>query len=159
IQDKDNIATVFQTISASVYEQTKGTQVPELSLSFFGEFYLNGKPDKPTSPTTAALPADPCAEAAEHWHSAESAGTIDAFRDHLLRFPTCNFASLARAKIEALSKATDAARPMGTFDGTWIVKDICTSSPPFPAATIQYAVQVKDGTLHTSFGDEGKPGR
>ena len=65
IQDKDNVSTVFQTISAGVYEQTKGTQVPELSLSFFGEFYLNGKQEKPASPVTAALPPDPCAAAAE----------------------------------------------------------------------------------------------
>jgi Caspase domain len=158
IQDKDNIATVFQTISASVYEQTKGAQVPELSLSFFGEFYLNGKPDKPASPAIAALPADPCADAAEHWHSAESEGTINAFRDHLLRFPTCNFAGLAKAKIEELSKTTEAAKRMGAFDGTWIVKETRTSKPPFPAATHQYALQIKDGTLHTSYGD-GKPGR
>ena len=95
IQDKDNITTVFQSISAGVYQETKGAQVPELSLSFFGEFYLNGKTDKPAS-ATAALPADPCADAAEHWHSTEAAGTIDAFRDHLLRFPTCAFASPAR---------------------------------------------------------------
>jgi len=158
IQDKDNIATVFQTISAGVYEQTRGAQVPELSLSFFGEYYLSGKPDKPASPATAALPTDPCAEASVHWHSAEAAGTVEAFRDHLLRFPTCNFASLAKAKIEELSKAAEAAKRMSAFDGTWIVKETCPSQPPFPAATLQYAVQIKDGVLRTSFGEEGKPG-
>jgi uncharacterized caspase-like protein len=158
VQDKDNIATVFQAIGASVYGETKGAQVPELSLSFFGEFYLNGKPDKPASSDAAAPAADPCAEAAEHWRSAEAAGTIDAFKDHLLRFPTCAFASLANAKIEELSKAADAAKRMSAFDGTWVVKETCTSKPPFPAATLQYAVQIKDGKLHTSFGD-GKPGR
>jgi len=157
IQDKDNITTVFQSISAGVYQETKGAQVPELSLSFFGEFYLNGKTDKPAS-ATAALPADPCADAAEHWHSTEAAGTIDAFRDHLLRFPTCAFASLAKAKIEDLSKAADAAKPTNPLDGTWIVKETCEKTPPFPAASLQYAVRVKGGTLHTTFGSEGKPG-
>jgi hypothetical protein len=158
IQDKDNIATVFQTISASVYEETKGAQVPELSLSFFGEFYLNGKPDKPASSTTAALPGDPCAEAAEHWHSAEAAGTIDAFRDHLLRFPTCAFGSLAKAKIEEMSKADAAAKRTNPFDGTWIVKETCEKNARFPAATVQYTLLVKDGTLHARYGD-GKPGQ
>src|SRR6185437_344276 len=59
IEDRDNITTVFQTISANVYQETKGTQVPELSLSFFGELYLNGKLAKPASSAIAALPADP----------------------------------------------------------------------------------------------------
>jgi uncharacterized caspase-like protein len=43
IEDKDDIATVFDRISANVYETSKGTQLPELSRSFFGKFYLNGK--------------------------------------------------------------------------------------------------------------------
>jgi len=158
IEDRDNITTVFQTISANVYQETKGTQVPELSLSFFGELYLNGKLAKPASSAIAALPADPCAEAADHWHSAEAAGTIEAYRDHLLRFPNCAFASLAKSKIEELSKAADAARRADAFDGTWIARETCESKPPFPAANLQYALRIKDGTLHTSFGDEGKPG-
>jgi hypothetical protein len=43
IVEKDNVTAVFQHIGADVYANTKGTQVPELSLSFFGEYYLNGK--------------------------------------------------------------------------------------------------------------------
>jgi uncharacterized caspase-like protein len=43
IADKEDIATVFHRISSSVVDTSKGTQRPELSLSFFGEFYLNGK--------------------------------------------------------------------------------------------------------------------
>jgi uncharacterized caspase-like protein len=54
IEDKDDIATVFHRISSNVYESTKGTQVPELSLSYFGEFYLNGKLQ--TSVAPAATP-------------------------------------------------------------------------------------------------------
>jgi hypothetical protein len=155
IQDKDNISTVFQTISAGVYEQTKGTQVPELSLSFFGEFYLNGRAEKPASSATAAVTPDPCAEAAEHWRGADAVGTIDAYKDHVLRFPNCAFAGLAKSRIETLSKAADATR----FDGTWLVKEICDAKPPvWPAGTLQYSLRIKDGLLHHSFGIEGKPG-
>jgi len=155
IQDKDNVSTVFQTISAGVYERTKGTQVPELSLSFFGQFYLNGKPEKPASSTTAAVTPDPCADAADHWRSAEAAGSIDAYRDHVQRFPTCAFASLARSRIETMSKQAEATR----FDGTWLVKEICDAKPPmWPAGTLQYSLNIKDGLLHNSFGMEGKPG-
>jgi uncharacterized caspase-like protein len=50
IEDKEDIATVFHRIGANVYQTTKGTQVPELSISFFGEFYLNGKLQVTLSP-------------------------------------------------------------------------------------------------------------
>jgi uncharacterized caspase-like protein len=54
IEDKDDITTVFHHISANVYETTKGTQLPELSLSFFGEFYLNGKMQITVAPPVSA---------------------------------------------------------------------------------------------------------
>jgi hypothetical protein len=56
IEDKDDIATVFHHISANVYGTTRGTQVPELSLSFFGEFYLNGPLQINVGPTTPTAP-------------------------------------------------------------------------------------------------------
>jgi hypothetical protein len=51
-----------------------------------------------------ALPG--CAQADVHWRSAESVGTIRAFEDHLKRFGNCNFAELARERIEALTAQT-----------------------------------------------------
>jgi uncharacterized caspase-like protein len=74
IEDKDDIATVFHHISANVYETTRGTQVPELSLSFFGEFHLNGPLQINVGPTTPTAPAGPCAAAETHWKSAEAIG-------------------------------------------------------------------------------------
>ena len=41
----EEIGTVFRLISADVYETTKRAQLPELSLSLIGQFYLNGKPE------------------------------------------------------------------------------------------------------------------
>jgi len=157
IQDRDNITTVFQTISANVYEETKGDQLPELSLSFFGQFYLNGKP---AASSQAATPqVDPCAEAAEHWHSAEALGTVAAFKDHLLRFPNCAFADLAKSRIADLSNPSGPAKAANPFDGLWVVKETCQRKPPyFPAANLQYALRIKDGILHSTFGEEGKPG-
>ena len=157
IRDKDSINTVFQTISAGVYQRTRGAQVPELSLSFFGEFYLGGKPD--AAVTSAPAPrADPCAEAADHWRAAEALGTIVAFKDHLVRFPSCAFADLARSHVAALTKSADDALRSSAFDGTWIVKETCENHPPFKEAFYQYALHIKDGILHDAFGDEGKPG-
>jgi hypothetical protein len=106
IEDKDDIATVFHRISANVYESTKGTQVPELSLSFFGEFYLNGNVKIAVAPASSSTPSpapvDPCAAVESHWKSAEAIGSIAAFEDHLARFPNCAFAGLAKAGIESL---------------------------------------------------------
>jgi hypothetical protein len=115
IEDKEDIATVFHRISANVYESTQGTQVPELSLSYFGEFYLNGKGQTFVAPAITPAPLDPCLAANDHWKSAEAIGTVDAFQDHLLRFPNCTFAGLAKARIASLnSKATIIIPPSAT---------------------------------------------
>ncbi|MGE3989901.1 MAG: SUMF1/EgtB/PvdO family nonheme iron enzyme [Pseudorhodoplanes sp.] len=44
IEAAEEIGTVFRRMSADVYEATKRTQLPELSLSLIGEFYLKGRP-------------------------------------------------------------------------------------------------------------------
>src|SRR5579864_5588085 len=77
IEDKEDIATVFHRIGANVYQTTRGTQVPEISISFFGEFYLNGKLQVTVTPGSPP-PVDACANAESHWKSAEAIGTIDA---------------------------------------------------------------------------------
>lgn len=157
IRDRDNINTVFQTISAGVYQRTNGSQVPELSLSFFGEFYLNGRPET-AAPSAAAPPADPCAEAGDHWRSTEALGTLAAFKDHLVRFPSCAFADLAKSRVAALAALGDDANRSNAFDGIWIGKETCESRPPFTESYYQYALRIKDGVLHAAFGEEGKPG-
>jgi hypothetical protein len=43
IDEKEEIGSIFRRVSADVYETTKHAQLPELSLSFIGEFYLHGK--------------------------------------------------------------------------------------------------------------------
>jgi uncharacterized caspase-like protein len=44
IESHDEIGTIFRRIAADVYETTKHTQLPELSLSLIGEYYLLGRP-------------------------------------------------------------------------------------------------------------------
>lgn len=105
IEDKEDIATVFHRIGANVYQATKGKQVPELSISFFGEFYLSGKSQLALAPPSSPAPADSCATAESHWKSAEAIGTQEAYQDHLSRFPNCTFADLARTRIASLKKA------------------------------------------------------
>jgi uncharacterized caspase-like protein len=103
IEDKDDISAVFHHISGEVYASSGGAQVPELSLSFFGELYLNGKLEVTVTPGKA----DPCSAAADHWKSAEAIDTVDAYEDHIARFANCAYAGLARAKISALQTKSD----------------------------------------------------
>ena len=43
IEERGEIGTIFRRIAGDVYETTKREQLPELSLSFIGEFYLRGR--------------------------------------------------------------------------------------------------------------------
>lgn len=57
IEAVEEIGTVFRRISADVYNATQQKQLPELSLSLIGEFYLNGRPSGvgPAAADVAAL--------------------------------------------------------------------------------------------------------
>ncbi|MBR0868083.1 caspase domain-containing protein [Bradyrhizobium sp. YCK136] len=152
IVEQDNVTTIFQRIGADVYEKTRGAQVPELSLSFFGEYYLNGRGETVAPVVPSLAPADPCAHAAEHWKSAELLG-IAAYEDHIARFSTCSFADLARSKIAALSKPSSTPN---RFDGVWIVKEVCEKSGVWPADAYQFAGTIRDGMFHTHYGAVGQ---
>lgn len=43
IEDQEEIGTIFRRISNDVYDSTSQKQLPELSLSITGEFYLRGR--------------------------------------------------------------------------------------------------------------------
>jgi tetratricopeptide (TPR) repeat protein len=58
-------------------------------------------PAAAAAPPAPAAPAD-CSAAAAHWKAAESLDVIEAYQDHVTRFPNCPFASLARLKIDQL---------------------------------------------------------
>jgi formylglycine-generating enzyme required for sulfatase activity len=74
IEAPEEIGTVFHHMTADVYNQTLGKQLPELSLSYIGDFYLKDKPKSDvaaSSPTQVAVvappsspPASPCDGAA-----------------------------------------------------------------------------------------------
>jgi formylglycine-generating enzyme required for sulfatase activity len=103
------IFDAFNEVGLAVKRATNGAQQPWVSSSpIAGSFFFAGAPATPT-PAIAASPAspiDPCAAAADHWRSAEGIGTLAVFEDHIARFPSCAFAGLARARIEALKTKT-----------------------------------------------------
>jgi hypothetical protein len=154
IVEKDNVTAIFQHIGADVYENTKGAQVPELSLSFFGEYYLNGKLESAAAPTSVVTPPDPCSGAADDWKGAETVGTKAAFEGHILRFPTCAFVGPAKSKIAALTPSS--SMTPNKFDGVWIVREVCEKNRVWRSDTYQFAGKIKDGIFHFQYGSEGE---
>jgi uncharacterized caspase-like protein len=158
IEAKEEIGTIFRRISADVYQTTHQTQLPELSLSLIGEFYLNGKLEITATAAPTPAPVDPCAAAGEHWKSTEAINTRAAYEDHLARFPTCSFAGLARTKIaslETLNPAMDRRR----FDGVWLGTLVCETTPAgIPGWQSELTGRVTDGVFHAEIGRVGRPG-
>jgi formylglycine-generating enzyme required for sulfatase activity len=111
IEEPREIGDIFRNVSADVYHATGETQLPELSLSIIGEFYLKGRASLTVNLPRPSAPADPCTAASDHWRSAEAIGSLAAFEDHLARFPTCSYAGLAKVRIDALKTNVAAVVP------------------------------------------------
>jgi uncharacterized caspase-like protein len=164
IEQPAEIGEVFRDISSDVYDASGKTQLPELSLSIIGKFYLNGPVSvtvAPQAPQAAPRP-DPCASAEAHWKAAEGIGTVAAFEDHLARFSTCNFAGLARARIDSMKPKTalaPAALPRTTgsadYDGTWDLTLNCQPSGKAQGFTRALTATVTNGVLHAEVQGPG----
>jgi hypothetical protein len=95
IEAKEEIGTIFRRISADVYQSTNHEQLPELSLSLIGEFYLRGKIDVNLKPDATSTPADTAKGDFEAAERVDTAGGWDAF---LVQHPTGFFAALAKER-------------------------------------------------------------
>ncbi|MHC4045894.1 caspase family protein [Bradyrhizobium sp. 23AC] len=157
IEEPQEIGDVFRDISSDVYDASGKTQLPELSLSIIGKFYLNGPVSVTIAPGAPQIAprADPCASAEAHWKAADTIGTASAFEDHLTRFSSCSFASLAKARIEGLKQKVALAPATNTraggskdFDGTWDVTLNCPASGKAQGFTRPLAGTVTNGVFH-----------
>lgn len=158
VEAKEEIGTIFRRITAEVYQTTHQKQLPELSLSLIGEFYLNGKLQLTVTPATAQAAVDPCEAASDHWKSTTAINTKEAYEDHLARFPTCAFAGLAQAEIAALT-VPDQAKATKRFDGIWQGMLVCeATNSGLPGWKYELVGKVTDGVFHAQLGQVGKPG-
>ena len=165
IEEPNEIGDVFREISGDVYQASNKTQLPELSLSIIGKFYLNGPVSVTVNPSAQPAPVDPCSAAEAHWKAADSIGTIAALEDHVARFPRCAFADLAKARIDQLKQKTALAAPTaapGTraqgLDGNWSVTIVCETDRTAKGYSFSFSAAVKDGVLHGERLTSGTPG-
>jgi hypothetical protein len=100
IDEKEEIGSIFRRISADVYETTKHEQLPELSLSLIGEFYLHGKVEVTIKPEDTTL---------RDFDAAAAVDTVTGWDAFLKQHPEGFYATLAQerrakaaAKISAL---------------------------------------------------------
>jgi uncharacterized caspase-like protein len=166
IGEPQEIGDVFRNITGDVYEVSGKEQLPELSLSIVGKFYLNGTLSVTVAPSAQAAPGDPCSLAESHWKAAESIGTAAAYEDHLAKFPACAFATLASAKIDGLKQRTAMTPPAGAragqgansrdFDGTWDVTVTCPDLGKVRGYSRPLSATVADGVLHAEDKDPNK---
>jgi formylglycine-generating enzyme required for sulfatase activity len=59
IEAPEEIGTVFHHMTADVYNESQGKQLPELSLSYIGDFYLKDRPKSEAGTQVAAAVAPP----------------------------------------------------------------------------------------------------
>jgi uncharacterized caspase-like protein len=96
IEAPEEIGTVFHHVTADVYNETQGKQLPELYLSVVGDFYLKGRPE----PVTSAPPS----EAAQAWAVAQGTTSQRVLESFIRRYGDSFYGDLARARLEDLKK-------------------------------------------------------
>jgi hypothetical protein len=105
IEEQNEIGTIFREISEDVYETTKRSQLPELSLSIIGRFYLRG-----TAPTVAAsVSSEPSTaqSTSREFDTALGVNTASGWQAFLDQHPDGVYADLARERKAAIEKRTE----------------------------------------------------
>lgn len=105
IETAEEIGTIFRNVSHDVYQATQHAQLPELSLSIIGQFYLNGQLNvaiAPAAPPIVQVPADDPAQRA--WNAIRDTTSIAVIEVFLKDFGDSFYARFARARLDELKK-------------------------------------------------------
>jgi uncharacterized caspase-like protein len=137
-EEPEEIGTIFRRISADVYERTLHVQLPELSLSMIGEFYLRG--NAPAIAPAVTPPRTPSAvgEAAQAWAAGVKDTTSLAVLDEFVRrYADTIYGTLARERKDELKSkqvaiASPAAQP---------------AKPVSPSASDEQQGRLKNGAV------------
>jgi hypothetical protein len=135
IVEKRHLADIMDDVTVEVSKLAATITDPETSLphqqdpAHYNQIrgserrvFLAGTPPAmspiATAPGAVTPPVEICAVAGAHWRSAEQIGSRQAFEDHLVHFPSCAFAGLARARIASLA-APPPANPCAAARDHW----------------------------------------
>ena len=95
IETKEEIGRVFRRITAEVYDVTGREQLPELSLSLIGEYYLHGTP---------SLPVAPSADACSVWPQISTTKSVTEVKAFLTECQSGVYNTLAKAHLSELER-------------------------------------------------------
>ena len=110
IEAPDEIGVVFRRISNDVYQSTGRAQLPELSLSLTGEFYLKGKVES-TAKQDSATPQPRIDPAGQAWIATQNTTSVSVLEDFIRQFGDTVYGSMARARLEELKRSQVATAP------------------------------------------------
>jgi TPR repeat protein len=102
IEAPEEIGTIFRHITADVYETTAHQQLPELSLSMIGDYYLHGRAAETATAPSAAPDADVAARA--DFEAAGRMNTVAGWDAFLKAHPQGLYATLANEGRSAAAK-------------------------------------------------------
>jgi hypothetical protein len=110
IETKEEIGAIFRHITADVYTATQSKQLPELSLSLIGDYYLNGRPQNEVTtssagPVVSTTPTDQTGVEVAFWNSIRNDKNSQLFDAYLKRYPNGAFADIAKITLEELRTA------------------------------------------------------
>jgi hypothetical protein len=110
IETQEEIGAIFRHITADVYTETQSKQLPELSLSLIGDYYLSGRPQNeaavsPGGVVAAVTPNDPAGVEVAFWNTIKNDKNPQLFEAYLRRYPSGAFADIAKITLEELKTA------------------------------------------------------
>ena len=109
IEKQEEIGTIFREISEDVYETTNHRQLPELSLSVIGRFYLRGNGSGDASPSVSSAPPSAVNGSRSDYEAALAVDTEAGWDAFLRQHAEGLYADLARERKAKIEKGKQAA--------------------------------------------------
>jgi hypothetical protein len=122
IEEQNEIGTIFREVSEDVYETTKHSQLPELSLSIIGRFYLRGSAMPAAAAASAtAVPSPPIKTPSSDFDAAVGVDTVAGWEAFLKEHSEGFYADMARERKAIIEKKEQSGSK---------TKEIASLSPP-----------------------------
>lgn len=122
------IEGVFKRVRANVQRQTNGQQVPWESSSLVGDFYFaapllsttapNGNKGGEGEEAVNRTALDPVAIELSYWETIKNSNNTEDFKSYLDKYPSGQFASLAKNRIVSLEAAAKPVEPKSATDSS-----------------------------------------